>query len=133
MTLRCLQSDVAVAGYSYEGMLGAPTLTFGRLADVKGLNGEVAQKRLALNALDGDAGGPVVDATGGVLGMLLPAPDAGRQLPDGVSFAANADTVAQVLTAAGVTPAAASDSDRLAAEALTREASGMTVLVSCWE
>lgn len=128
-----LQSDVAVAGYSYGGMLGAPTLTFGRLADVKGLNGEAAQKRLALNALEGDAGGPVVDATGGVLGMLLPAPREGRQLPDGVSFAANADAVARVLTAAGITPAAADASDHMAAEALTRKASGMTVLVSCWE
>jgi len=128
-----LQSDVAVAGYSYGGVLGAPTLTFGRLADVKGLNGEVEQKRLALAALDGDAGGPVVDTTGGVLGMLLPAPSEGRQLPEGVSFAANADAVAQVLQQAGVTPAAATDSTQIAPEALTRKASNMTVLVSCWE
>ena len=128
-----LQSDIAVAGYSYGGMLGAPTLTFGRLADVRGLNGEPAQKRLALNALEGDAGGPVVDASGGVLGMLLPPPSADRQLPDGVSFATNADTVAQILTAAGIAPAAADSSDHMAPEALTRKASGMTVLVSCWE
>ncbi|WP_371226387.1 trypsin-like peptidase domain-containing protein [Roseovarius sp. 2305UL8-3] len=128
-----LQSDVAVAGYSYGGVLGAPTLTFGQLADVKGLNGEVEQKRLALAALEGDAGGPVVDATGGVLGMLLPAPSEGRQLPEGVSLAANADTVAQVLQQAGVSPSAATGNTQIAPEALTRKASNMTVLVSCWE
>ncbi|PJE32726.1 peptidoglycan-binding protein, partial [Pseudooceanicola lipolyticus] len=46
-----LQSDVAVAGYSYGGVLGAPTLTFGTLADIKGLGGETEQTRLALAAL----------------------------------------------------------------------------------
>lgn len=128
-----LQSDVAVAGYSYGGLLTAPTLTFGRLADIRGLNGETAQKRLALNALEGDAGGPVMDTMGAVLGMLLPAPDEGRVLPEGVSFATNADAVAQVLTSAGVTPLAADATSPMPAEALTRKASGMTVLVSCWE
>lgn len=108
-------------------------MTFGRLADVKGLNGEDAYKRLALNALEGDAGGPVVDATGGVLGMLLPAPSVGKQLPQGVSFAADADAVTRVLSAAGVSPSAASDGTRLAPEALTRKITSMTVLVSCWE
>lgn len=133
MAVPRLQSDVAVAGYSYGGVLGAPTLTFGRLADMKGLNGEAQYKRLALNALEGDAGGPVVDAGGAVLGMLLPAPSEGRQLPEGVSFAADADAVAQVLEQAGIAPSAATDSTQLAAEALTRKASNMTVLISCWD
>ncbi|QGY00305.1 peptidoglycan-binding protein [Roseovarius faecimaris] len=128
-----LQSDVAVAGYSYGGVLGAPTLTFGRLADVKGLNGETEMKRLALSTLEGDAGGPVVDAGGAVLGMLLPNTQNGRQLPEGVSFAADADAVRAVLEQAGVTTADATDSAQMAAEALTREVVKMTVLVSCWD
>lgn len=128
-----LQSDVAVAGYSYGGVLGAPTLTFGRLADIKGLNGETEMKRLALSTLEGDAGGPVVDAGGAVLGMLLPNTQNGRQLPEGVSFAANADAVRAVLEQAGITTAEATESAHMAAEALTREVVKMTVLVSCWE
>ncbi|MEO1138791.1 MAG: serine protease [Pseudomonadota bacterium] len=127
-----LQSDVAVAGYSYGGVLGAPTVTFGQLADVKGLNGEQELKRLALNALDGDAGGPVVDAGGAVLGMLLPDEQAGRQLPDGVSFAAKADVIQRVLEQAGVTPAATNGGSQMQPERLTERAAGMTVLVSCW-
>lgn len=128
-----LQSDVAVAGYSYGGVLGAPTLTFGQLADLKGLNGEQGMKRLALNALDGDVGGPVVDAGGAVLGMLLPDTQNGRKLPDGVSFAADAETVRQVLAQAGVPASAATATSRKSPEALTRDVSRMTVLVSCWE
>ncbi|MDX5401965.1 MAG: serine protease, partial [Rhodobacterales bacterium] len=52
-----LQSEVSVAGFSYGGILSAPTLTFGRLAELQGLNGEEALKRLDLEALPGDIGG----------------------------------------------------------------------------
>ena len=128
-----LQSDVAVAGYSYGGVLGAPTLTFGQLADLRGLNGEEDLTRLALAALDGDAGGPVVDGFGAVVGMLLPAPQQGRQLPEGVSFAADAGAVRSVLEGAGIFPAAASGGTLIAPETLSKQASGMTVLVSCWD
>ncbi len=128
-----LQSVVAVAGYSYGGLLGAPTLTFGKLADLRGLNGEESMKRLALAPLDGDAGGPVIDAGGAVLGMLLPEPESGRQLPDGVSFAAKGGAVQEVLTEAGVAAQDTAGIAQIAPEVLTRKAADMTVLVSCWE
>ncbi len=128
-----LKSDVAVAGYSYGGVLGAPTVTFGQLADLQGLNGEPDLKRLALSALDGDAGGPVVDAGGAVLGMLLPDTQGGRQLPEGVSFAAKADVIQSLLDEVGVSTEASRDETEVGLEALTDRASGMTVLVSCWD
>lgn len=128
-----LRSDIAVAGYSYGGVLGAPTLTFGQLEDLQGLNGEEDIKRLSLNALDGDAGGPVVDAGGAVLGMLLPQSDGDRRLPDGVSFAADGAVLKRLLQDAGITPSATSETGQMAPEVLTTRAAGMTVLVSCWE
>lgn len=129
-----LQSDVAVAGFSYGGVLGAPTLTFGQLADVRGLNGEAELKRLALAPLDGDAGGPVVDSYGAVLGMLLPAgQNDGRQLPEGVSFAADADALTTLLEGAGIASQASPSSTLVAPETLSKLASGITVLVSCWD
>ena len=128
-----LQADVAVAGYSYGGVLGAPTLTFGQIAELQGLNGEETLKRLALAALEGDAGGPVVDAGGAVLGMLLPNRMTERKLPEGVSFAADAEAVQKVLQEAGVTSSATSDQEQMPPEALTNRAASMTVLVSCWD
>lgn len=129
-----LQSDIAVAGFSYEGKLGAPTLTFGTLADVKGLHGEAQVSRLALNALPGDAGGPVLDAGGGVLGMLLPpVADDGRQLPANVSFAADAGAIRGVLDLAGLTVEDSADQAEISPAELARIATGMTVLVSCWD
>ncbi|MGX0976798.1 S1-C subfamily serine protease [Roseovarius sp. MBR-51] len=128
-----LLSDVAVAGYSYGGLLGAPTLTFGQLSELQGLNGEPHLKRLALAALDGDAGGPVLDVGGAVLGMLLAHAQDGRSLPDDVSFAATNGALQEVLTRGGITPRTTSALDRIPAEALTDRAGDMTVLVSCWD
>ena len=128
-----LMSDVAVAGYSYGGVLGAPTMTFGQLADLRGLNGEAHLKRLAIDALEGDAGGPVLDRGGAVLGMLLPHVQDGRSLPDGVGFAANTDALRAVLAQNGITPLVTTELGNMPAEALTERGGAMTVLVSCWE
>lgn len=127
-----LQSDVTVAGYSFEGVLGAPTLTFGKLSDVKGLRGETELSRLELSAQSGDAGGPVFDPAGSVVGMLLPAAQSGQQLPRGVSFAADAQALRDVLQAAGLRAADANGAQGVSPNELSRRANGMTVLVSCW-
>lgn len=125
--------EIAVSGYSYEDKLPAPTLTFGTLEEMKGLNGETSLARLGLDALPGDAGGPVLDASGAVIGMLLPKDATGaRKLPDSVSYALQTATVAPRLTEAGIAPRAATRSGALAPEDLNRRAEGMTVLVSCW-
>lgn len=125
--------EIAVSGYSYEDTLPAPTLSFGQLEDLKGLDGEAGVARLSINVLPGDAGGPVLDASGAVLGMLLPHDGNGaRRLPDDVSYAVQAATAATRLFTAGVKPRAASTAGALAPEDLNRRAEGMTVLVSCW-
>ncbi|WP_323785828.1 serine protease [Thalassovita sp.] len=128
-----LQSDVAVSGYSYGGILGAPTLTFGTLADLRGLSGEENLARLALSALPGDVGGPVFDAGGAVMGMLLPKNAGGKQLPEDVSFVLDAGMIEGVLTELGLTPVATKDLSMMAPEDLTKQANGMTVLVNCWD
>ncbi|WP_299832422.1 serine protease [uncultured Roseobacter sp.] len=128
-----LQSDVAVAGYSYEGILEAPSMTFGTLADLKGLRGEQDLSRLSLTSLPGDAGGPVFDANGNVLGMLLPRGGGERRLPEEVTFALAGSAIAQVMEKAGLVPGARSGTEALAPEDITTRAVGMTVLVSCWE
>jgi Putative peptidoglycan binding domain/Trypsin-like peptidase domain len=127
-------AEVAVAGYSYEDRLPAPVLTWGALEDSVGLKGEAGVKRLSMQALPGDAGGPVVDGSGAVIGVLLPtSADPAQQLPPGVSFAASAKVAADLLTGAGLAPRLADRPDATSPAALGRLATGMTVLVSCWE
>ncbi len=125
-------SEIAVAGYSYEDSLPAPVLTFGAVEDVTGLEGEPGLRRLSAPVLPGDAGGPVLDAAGNVIGLLLPAETGARQLPPGVAFAAGAESLSAALTAAGIAAAPAATAT-LTPDALSKRALGMTVLVSCWD
>lgn len=126
--------EVTVPGYSYEDRLPAPTLTFGTLADVAGLNGEKGLNRLALQSLPGDSGGAVLDSSGAVLGMLLPAaPQGGKQLPAGVAFALTAAEITRLLTLTGIVPASATPQGALTPNALAELGTGMTALVSCWD
>lgn len=127
-------TEVAVAGYSYEDALPAPAMTFGRIAALQGLEGEPGVKRLDLAALPGDAGGPVVDGSGAVIGMLLPSDRKGaRLLPEGVAFAATFEAIATRLGAAGLRLTDAAATGILPPDDLARRARGMTVLVSCWD
>jgi len=128
-----IQSDVAVSGFSYQGVLGAPTLTFGQVADLRGLNGEAGVKRLALATQPGDAGGPVFDGSGNVIGMLLPTPSEGRTLPASVSLAAGVDRLTEILTKAGVAGQSGQGTTQISPNELSRRATGMTVLVHCWD
>ena len=128
-----LQSEVAVAGFPYQGILPVPALTFGKLADIRGLNGEEDLKRLALTAQAGDAGGPVFDTTGSVLGMLLPKGNSnGQTLPPQVSFVADSDAISAALTEAGITINTQEVATSMTPEMMTLAAQKMTVLVSCW-
>lgn len=130
-----LQSEVLLAGYAFEGVLSAPSMSFGTLADVRGLGGEETMSRLALKSRAGDAGGPVLDRTGAVIGMLTAAPTDGPTLPDDVSFSLNAATLVAASKDAGVRldPPKQEGGASLTAFQLSEKASGMTVLVSCWE
>ena len=128
-----LQSEVSVAGFSYGGILSAPTLTFGRLADVQGLNGEENLKRLEMESLPGDVGGPVLDASGAVVGMLSAPVVAGRQLPPSVSFSVDASAIRTLLDSLGVVSLMSTQTSALHPVDLTRQASAMTVLVGCWD
>ena len=128
-----LQSEIAVAGFSYGDLLDDPTLTFGTLADLRGLRGEETLDRLALAAMPGDAGGPVYDTGGDVLGMLLPANEGAQQLPKDVSFALDGSEIRRVLTSLGLSVNETDQITSMHPEDLTNRATGMTVLVSCWK
>jgi len=128
-----LGGEVRLSGFSFEDTLTRPILTFGRLADLQGLNGEDWLRRLTLTAQAGDAGGPVFDANGAVMGMLLPRLVlTDRMLPQDVSFALSAGAIMSALERARLRGALSRENQVMAAETLTRVSGDLTVLVSCW-
>ncbi|MEX1662557.1 trypsin-like peptidase domain-containing protein [Thioclava sp. 15-R06ZXC-3] len=127
-------AQITVAGFSYPEALPAPVLNFGTLSALKGLAGETDQARIEAKTRAGDVGGPILDGTGAVMGMLLPpAQDAGRMLPDGLHAALQAQAMAPALSQNGFPPEAASFSGPRAAEDLQQIADRMVVRVSCWK
>lgn len=128
-----LNAEIAVAGFPYGNVLTTSALTFGKLADIRGLNGEDEVKRLSIFAQPGDAGGPVYDNGGAVLGMLLPkAQTNGQALPPEVSFSVDADQIVSSLQSTGLTVETTDSVAFMTPEMLTLMAADMTVLVSCW-
>lgn len=127
--------EVTVAGYSYGARQPAPVLTFGTVDAAEGPGGEPGFLALSAPVMAGDMGGPVLDATGQVLGVAVPqAADAARQLPDGMALAAGAAPLAAMMQGAGVVGAKPAPSTAaLSPDALNAAALGMTVQVACWE
>lgn len=127
-----LRAEVAVAGFPFDGALGTASMAFGTLADLQGINGEPMIQRLALATADSEAGGPVFDLTGSVLGMVLPGMTGDRALPEDVTLALRADQLSQAFASAGLTPAVSTRSATLSRERLARLGAAITVTVSCW-
>lgn len=127
-----VRSDIAVAGFPFDGALGGASMVFGTLAELQGLNGERMIQRLAVTTSDSEAGGPVFDTTGTVLGMVLPGMAAGRALPKDVTLALRADLLGEALARANITPRASNRTEPLNRDRLARLGAEMTVTVSCW-
>jgi len=125
-------SEIAVAGYSYGGSLGGPTLTWGQVS-ATGQDAAAAGYALMVQAEDGDTGGPILDMAGTVVGVLLGEQDGTRQLPPGVRRAAGPGPLTATLRAAGLEVRQAPVSGAMAPEDLAVAAGEMTVLVSCWD
>ena len=126
------QSQVAVAGYPFGGVLPAPSLTFGQVVGRDEPGGDPARQRLALAAEPGDAGGPILDDSGAVVGLLQD-PGAGARTRSGEgAFGTHSAAIARFLSDAGVSPAASTGGAAVAPEDLTRLAAEMAVPVNCW-
>ncbi len=127
-----VRSDIAVAGFPFDGALGGASMAFGTLADLQGINGEETVQRLDVATADSEAGGPVFDSAGTVLGMVLPGVAGGRALPENVTLALRADQLGEALRAAGIATRPSTRDATLNRELLARLGAEMTVTVSCW-
>ncbi len=128
-----INSQVATAGFPFGGVLDAATLSFGELADIRGLRGEAELQRLTMTVEPGNAGGPVFDIGGAVIGMLQSHPSSGdTQLPADVNFAAKTQPIMDLLSSNGISVTGSDGASEIAPEDLTTLAMDMTVLVNCW-
>jgi S1-C subfamily serine protease len=129
-----LGGEVAVAGFPFADAPGLPTMTFGTYEAAEGLPGDGARRaRLTLSALPGDVGGPVLDGSGAMIGILLPKPSAdGRVLAEVVQFMLPAGAMVAPLAEAGIALTEAVRAGALAPEDVTEIGRAVAVQVVCW-
>lgn len=124
---------LSVAGFPYGAALLTPTLTYGTAAGAGGLSGEAHLARLTMSGAQGDAGGPILDGSGAVVGQFSwPVAPAGQILPADLALVRHSEAITTSLRSAGIAFETAAGAGDIPAATLTRQASEMVVQVMCW-
>lgn len=116
--------EVVTYGFPLSGILSSgPTLTRGDISALAGLRDDQNQVQISAPVQRGNSGGPLLDRSGNVVGVVVSKLNAQRvaertgDIPQNVNFAIKADRAVSFLRRNGVTPRmAASVADKPAAE-----------------
>jgi S1-C subfamily serine protease len=133
-----LGEPVAVVGYPLVQVLSAqPNVSFGHVNSTVGLKGNPAQMQIDVPVQRGNSGGPVFDAAGNVIGIVVSKLDALKlakstgDLPQNINFAIRGDVVQSFLEAHQVDFTASSASAKLENTEIAGRGTAVTVLIRC--
>lgn len=132
-----LNSDVTVAGYPLPDLLGGLNITRGAVTSLKGIGGDGINMQISAPVQPGNSGGPVVNAAGQVVGVVVAKLDAAKvadlydDIPQNVNFAIRGEIAKLFLAQNGVDPVVAEAAEPVAPEDLAELAQGFTRLITC--
>jgi S1-C subfamily serine protease len=122
MTMR-RGEGVVTYGFPLAGMLSSgPTLTTGEISALAGLADDQRQFQISAPVQPGNSGGPLLDLSGHVVGVIVSKLNAARvaqrtgDIPQNVNFAVKGNEAVDFLRDAGVTPTLADGPPRSPAE-----------------
>ncbi len=135
-----LGEAVTVAGYPLHGLLSNRlNVTSGNVSALAGLGDDAKRLQITAPIQPGNSGGPLLDAAGNVIGVVVSKLDAVRtaeltgDIPQNVNFAIKGALVRGFLDIHGVTYRRRASDVKLAPEQLAERARTFTVAVHCWE
>ena len=130
---------VQVAGYPLSGILSNDlNITSGNVSALAGLANNVTHLQITAPIQPGNSGGPLLDETGNVVGIVvsqLNAIETARytgSLPQNVNFAIKVSVVRMFLENHGVTYRRGTSDSKISPEKIAGLARGFTVAVQCW-
>ena len=130
---------VQVAGYPLSGILSNDlNITSGNVSALAGLANNVTHLQITAPIQPGNSGGPLLDETGNVVGIVvsqLNAIEMARytgSLPQNVNFAIKVSVVRIFLENHGVTYRRGTSDSKISPEKIADLARGFTVAVQCW-
>ena len=135
-----LGEDIVVAGFPYSLLLGADlSIERGTVSRLKGLGGNRRSITISAPIQPGSSGGPVLDTSGNIVGVVQSKLDAIKtakltgSFPQNINFAINAATARAFLDSENVAYKVAGSSKAKSTADIAAEARKYTVLVQCWE
>ncbi|MFN4192728.1 MAG: serine protease [Tabrizicola sp.] len=132
-----LNSDVTVVGYPLPDLLGGVNVTRGSVTSLKGIAGDGVRMQISAPVQPGNSGGPVVNAAGQVVGVVVAKLDAQMvaevtgDIPQNINFAIRGEIAKLFLYQNGVEPLDVADAPALPPEDLADLAQGFTRLITC--
>lgn len=132
-----LNSDVTVIGYPLAGFLGGVNVTRGAVTSLKGIAGDGVRMQISAPVQPGNSGGPVINASGNIVGIVVSKLDAQRvadaigDIPQNVNFAVRAEIAKLFMYQSGIEPVEAADSAAVSPEDLAARAQAFTKLITC--
>nr|WP_242679112.1 serine protease [Rhodobacter calidifons] len=132
-----LNSDVTVIGYPLPDLLGGVNVTRGSVTSLKGIAGDGIRMQISAPVQPGNSGGPVVNASGQVVGVVVSKLDARMvadaigDIPQNVNFAIRGEIARLFLYQNGIEPEETGDTTPLPPEDLADLAQGFTRLITC--
>ncbi len=133
-----LGEPVTVAGFPLSGLLSGLNVTTGNISSLSGIRGDTRLLQITAPVQAGNSGGPLLDAGGNVIGVVVSKLDAewvakvAGDVPQNVNFAINANTLASFLDANGIDYKSAPLGAKLPTQEVARRAQAFTVSVECW-
>lgn len=132
-----LNADITVAGYPLNSLLGGLNVTRGSVSSTKGLMGDSITMQISAPIQPGNSGGPVLDATGSIVGVVvskldaLAVADIVGDIPQNINFAIRGEIAKLFLYQNGVEPKTATKSDIMQPEELATYSKSITTYIEC--
>ena len=135
-----LGETVVVAGYPLRGLVGdGLNVTRGEVSALSGLGGDSRHLQITAPVQPGNSGGPLLDESGHVLGVVTSKLNAIRaaritgDIPQNVNFAIRVESARTFLDAHNIPYKTARFANARSTEQIAAEARAYTVLIECWE
>ncbi|MFL9881028.1 serine protease [Herbaspirillum rhizosphaerae] len=132
-----LGEEIGVIGYPLPGILSSePKATFGQINSLAGVNNNRAHLQISAPIQPGNSGGPVLDASGAVVGVVVSSvamamSQAIGSVPQNVNFAIRGEVAQSFLTAHHISFIIAEPGKRLQTDEIAENGLQFTVQILC--